>query len=120
MQCFFWVEHREKKVCEGVDGLCWTWWDWAAIPLALTTALIVLTVVYKQLDIGNRLAVILPTIMLAPFPLAAAQTAVGSWAATITGGVWSCILALAAWSRHRILGLSASAALPRPGCGLVS
>ncbi|WP_330332376.1 hypothetical protein OHS33_23475 [Streptomyces sp. NBC_00536] len=97
-----------------MDGLCWTWWDWAAVPLALTTALIVLTVVYKRLaigDIGTRLAVILPTIALAPFPLAAAQTAAGWWAATITGGAWACLLALAAWSRYRILGLSASAAL---------
>ncbi|MEV0410095.1 hypothetical protein AB0I68_04585 [Streptomyces sp. NPDC050448] len=108
---FSWVKHHNDQACEKTDGLCWTWWDWAAIPLTLTTALIILVIVYKQLDIGPRLAVVLPTILLAPFPLLAAQTTVGWWAAAITGGAWSCLLALAAWGRYRILGLSASAAL---------
>ncbi|MER5727872.1 hypothetical protein ABT084_05850 [Streptomyces sp. NPDC002138] len=111
VQFFSWVKHHKDQVCEKTDGLCWTWWDWAAVPLAVTTALIVLMVVYKRLDIGPRLGVILPTILIAPFPLLAAQTTVGWWAATITGGAWSFFLILATWSRYRILGLTASAAL---------
>ncbi|MFD7609123.1 hypothetical protein ACFWAN_54030 [Streptomyces mirabilis] len=106
-----WVKHHSKQACETTDGLCFTWWDLAAIPLTITIALIILIVVYKQLDIRPRLAVIPPTILLAPLPLVAAQTTAGWWAATIAGGAWSCSLALAAWSRYRILGITASATL---------
>ncbi|MER5927646.1 hypothetical protein [Streptomyces mirabilis] len=73
--------------------------------------MIILIIVYKQLDIRPRLAVIPPTILLAPFPLLAAQATAGWWTATITGGTWSCSLALTAWSRYRILGITASATL---------
>ncbi|MFF0401757.1 hypothetical protein ACFYSJ_39545 [Streptomyces sp. NPDC005248] len=106
-----WVKHQSNKVCESIDGLCFTWWDLTAVPLIITIALIILNVVYKQLDIRPRLAVIPPTILLAPLPLVAAQTTAGWWAATIVGGAWSCALALAAWSRHRIVGITASATL---------
>ncbi|MFI5685488.1 hypothetical protein [Streptomyces sp. NPDC051636] len=108
---FSWVKHHSDQACRTTDGLCWTWWDWAAIPLTFTTALITLIIVYKQLDIRPRLAVIPPTILLAPFPLLAAQAIAGWWTAAVTGGAWSCSLALAAWSRYRILGLTASATL---------
>ncbi|MFD7057508.1 hypothetical protein ACFWBS_58030 [Streptomyces mirabilis] len=108
---FSWVRRDSDQACEKTDGLCWTWWDWAAIPLSFTTALIILIIVYKQLDIRPRLAVIPPTILLAPFPLLAAQATAGWWTATITGGTWSCFLALTAWSRYRVLGITASATL---------
>ncbi|MGW8877643.1 hypothetical protein [Streptomyces mirabilis] len=108
---FSWVRRDSDQACEKTDGLCWTWWDWAAIPLSFTTALIILIIVYKQLDIRPRLAVIPPTILLAPFPLLAAQATAGWWTATITGGTWSCSLALTAWSRYRVLGITASATL---------
>ena len=106
-----WVEHRSNQACETTDGLCFTWWDLTAIPLIITIALVVLVVVYKQLGIRPRLAVIPPTILLAPFPFVAAQTTAGWWAVTITGGAWSCALALAAWSRYRILGITAAGTL---------
>ncbi|MFF1340721.1 hypothetical protein ACFVYT_22890 [Streptomyces sp. NPDC058290] len=108
---FVWVTHHGDQACEKTDGLCWTWWDWAAIPLTLTTALIILMIVYKQLGIRPRLAVIPPTILLAPFPLLAGQATAGWWIAAITGGAWSCSLALATSSRYRIRGIAASATL---------
>ncbi|WP_369395568.1 hypothetical protein AB5J72_51485 (plasmid) [Streptomyces sp. CG1] len=108
---FSWVKHHSNQACETTDGLCFTWWDVAVIPLTFATALISLIIVYRQLNIRPRLAVIPPTLLLAPIPLAAAQTSAGWWAATITGGAWASFLALAAWSRYRILGLSAAAAL---------
>jgi hypothetical protein len=108
---FTWVREHNEQACETTDGLCFTWWDVAAIPLAFATALITLIVVYKQLGIRPRLAVIPPTILLAPIPLAAAQAIAGLWAAAITGGAWAAFLALAAWSRYRILGLSGAGAL---------
>ncbi|MEU8591293.1 hypothetical protein AB0C59_30465 [Streptomyces sp. NPDC048664] len=108
---FSWVKNHRDQACETTDGLCYTWWDVAAIPLTFVTALITLIVVYKQLGIRPRLAVIPPTLLLAPIPLAAAQTSAGWWAATLTGGAWASSLALAVWSRYRILGLSAAAAL---------
>ncbi|MEU8976226.1 hypothetical protein AB0D11_44910 [Streptomyces monashensis] len=111
--CFFfsWTKHHSSQACETTDGLCFTWWDVAVIPLTFATALITLLVVYKQLDIRPRLAVIPPTLLLAPIPLAAAQTSAGWWAATLTGSAWASVFALAAWNRYRILGLSAAAAL---------
>ncbi|MER6201444.1 hypothetical protein ABT234_29265 [Streptomyces sp. NPDC001586] len=108
---FSWVERQNAQACETSDGLCWTWWDWAAVPLALTTALIVLMTVYKRLGIGPRAAVVLPTVLLAVFPLAAARADLGWWAAALAGGAWAGSLALAAWDRHRALGLSAAAVL---------
>ncbi|MFJ8310480.1 MULTISPECIES: hypothetical protein [unclassified Streptomyces] len=105
------VKHHNAQACETTDGLCWTWWDWAAIPLTITITLLVLIVVYKRLDIGPRLAVIPPTILLAPLPLVAAQTTAGWWAATITGGAWSCAIALGTWSRYRVFGTTVSATL---------
>lgn len=108
---FSWVRQYSEQACETTDGICFTWWDLAVIPLTYATAVITLIVVYKQLGIRPRLAVIPPTILLAPFPLAAAQTSAGWWAATVAGGAWASFFALAAWSRYRILGLSAAAAL---------
>ncbi|MFG2991692.1 hypothetical protein ACGFZK_20770 [Streptomyces sp. NPDC048257] len=108
---FSWVERHNEQVCETTDGLCWTWWDWAAVPLALTCALIALMAVYERLGIAPRLAVVLPTLALAVFPLAASQTAGGWWAAAVAGGAWSAALAVAAWDRYRTPALSAAAAL---------
>lgn len=106
-----WVGHQNTQACETTDGLCFTWWDLTAIPLIFMTALITLIVIYKQLGIRPRLAVIPPTILLAPFPLTAAEATAGWWAAIITGGAWASLLALGAWSRYRILGLSGAGAV---------
>ncbi|MFE3187116.1 hypothetical protein ACFXKR_40705 [Streptomyces violascens] len=108
---FAWVGHHHDQACKTTDGLCWTWWDWAAIPLTLTLALTVLVVVYKRLGIRPRIAVIPPTLLLAPLPLAAAQTTAGWWATALAGGAWACSLALTTWTRYRIQGVSAAAAL---------
>ncbi|MFB6866186.1 hypothetical protein ACFCZQ_30655 [Streptomyces virginiae] len=108
---FSWVERQDEQACATTEGLCWTWWDWAAVPLTLTVALITLMVVYKRLGITPRLAVVMPTVLLAPLPLAAADTAAGWWAAALVGAAWAGSLALAAWDRHRIPALTASAAL---------
>ncbi|MFE4869160.1 hypothetical protein [Streptomyces sp. NPDC056682] len=105
---FSWVKHHNAQACAATDGLCWTWWDWAAIPLAIAVTLIVLSVVYRRLDIGPRPAVIPLTILLAPLCLVAAQTTAGWWAATITGGVWTGSIPLAAGSRYRTLGIMVS------------
>ncbi|MEU5438287.1 hypothetical protein AB0G73_33725 [Streptomyces sp. NPDC020719] len=110
-QFVFWARHDSAGACEKTDGLCSTWLGLAALPLTVTTSVIILMLVYKQLGIRPRHAVIPPTIVLGPLPLVAAQTAAGWWAAAITGGAWSCFLALAAWDRYRILGLSAAAIL---------
>lgn len=106
-----WVKRHSDKACETTDGICFTWWDVTALPLIIAVALVVLIVVYKRLDIRPRLAVIPPTILLAPLPLSAAQTTAGWWAATAVGAAWAGSVALTAWSRFRVLGLSASAAL---------
>ncbi|RZU18160.1 hypothetical protein [Streptomyces sp. BK239] len=105
------VKHHSEQACATTDGFCFTWWDLTVIPLTFTTALITLLAVYKRLGIRPRLAVIPPTLVLAPIPLAATQTNAGWWAAALTGGAWASLLALAAWSRYRLLGLSAAAAL---------
>ncbi len=106
-----WTRRDSARACEKTDGLCWTWWDLAALPLAFTASAITLILVYKQLGIRPRFAVIPPTIVLGPLPLVAAQTTAGWWAAAITGGAWSCFLALIAWDRYQILGITASATL---------
>ncbi|GHI05272.1 hypothetical protein AQI88_23440 [Streptomyces cellostaticus] len=106
-----WVRQHDDRACATTDSICVTWRGVTAIPLTMTIAVIVLTVVYKRLDIRPRIAVIPPTFLLAPLPLAAAQATAGWWAATLVGGAWSGSFALAAWSRYRILGLTASATL---------
>ncbi|MHB9862281.1 hypothetical protein [Streptomyces sp. YIM S03343] len=116
---FSWVKHHSNQACETTDGICFTWWDVAVIPLTFATALITLIVVYKQLGIRPRLAVIPPTLLLSPFPLTAAQATAGWWAAAITGGAWASFLALAAWSRYRILGLTAAAVLLLASLGVL-
>ncbi|MER5713651.1 hypothetical protein [Streptomyces sp. NPDC002132] len=108
---FAWVNHHSEQACETTDGFCFTWWGLTVVPLTFTTALITLVAVYKRLGIRPRIAVIPPTLVLAPIPLAAAQTNAGWWAAALTGGAWASLLALAAWRRYRVLGLSATAAL---------
>ncbi|MGW2423605.1 hypothetical protein ACWC0C_30865 [Streptomyces sp. NPDC001709] len=106
-----WAGHRSDRICRTTETLCFTGWNLTALPLIFTVSLIVLLVVYKRLGIRPRLAVIPPTLVLAPIPLAAADTAAGWWAVALAGGAWSCSFALAAWSRYRIPALAASAAL---------
>ncbi|MEV5378212.1 hypothetical protein AB0L26_19875 [Streptomyces nondiastaticus] len=110
-QFMSWAEHRSAQACATTDGLCLTWWDFAALPLAFTTALIVLLLVYKRLGIRPRSVVILPTITLAPFPIVVADTTAGWWAVALTGGAWACFIAMAAWSRYRVVGVSVSVVL---------
>ncbi|WP_147267428.1 hypothetical protein [Streptomyces sp. SDr-06] len=106
-----WTRHHNAQTCATTDSLCWTWWDWAALPLSITIALTVLTVVYKPLNIGPRLVVVPLTILLAPFPLAAAQTTAGWWGQTAAGGAWACAVALSAWSCYRVWAVTASVGL---------
>ncbi|MEU8542445.1 hypothetical protein AB0C52_21095 [Streptomyces sp. NPDC048717] len=107
------TDRRHEQSCAAVDGLCRTWWDWAAIPVAFAAALTVLAAVYKVLDISPRIAVITPTVVFAPVLLGVARSTGGMWAATVAGGVWSGCLALATVGdrRHRMAGLPVAAAL---------
>ncbi|MDC0773044.1 hypothetical protein [Streptomyces sp. HD] len=106
-----WVRQYDDRVCATTASICITWRGVSAIPLTMTIAVIVLTVVYKRLGIRPRLAVIPPTFLLAPLPLAAAQSAAGWWAVPLAGAAWAGSLALAAWSRYRIPGVTASGVL---------
>ncbi|MFG2341235.1 hypothetical protein [Streptomyces yangpuensis] len=105
------VDRYDERACATTDGLCWTWWDWASVPLTLMAALLALMAVYKRLDIAPRLAVALPTVLLAPLPLTAAAALADWWGAARAGAAWAGALALATWDRHRIPALAASAAL---------
>ncbi|MFF4020371.1 hypothetical protein [Streptomyces sp. NPDC001843] len=106
-----WAEQRSDRICRTTDSLCFTGWGLTAVPLLFTASLIVLLVVYKRLGIRPRLAVIPPTLVLAPVPLAAAHATAGWWAVALMGGAWSSSFALAAWGRYRIPAVAASAAL---------
>ncbi|MFF9817947.1 hypothetical protein [Streptomyces sp. NPDC014006] len=110
-QTFAWTTRHRSLACAHTDGFCFTWWDVAVVPVTVTAALIVLITVYKALDIGPRLVVVPPTVLLAPLPLVAAETAGGAGAAVVTGGLWCGSFAFAASSRFRVLGLSAAGAL---------
>ncbi|MGW4194519.1 hypothetical protein [Streptomyces sp. NPDC005004] len=103
-------QERAEGTCAS-DGMCITWGNLTALPVVVVTALVVLVVVYKQLDIRPRLAVIPPTLLLAPLPLAAAQTALGGMATAVAGAVWAGALALTAWDRYRALGVTTAAVL---------
>ncbi|MEU2059008.1 hypothetical protein [Streptomyces sp. NPDC013455] len=104
------ARHREQA-CATTDGMCFTWWDVAVLPLLFAVAAVVLALVCKRLGTGPRIAVVPPSLLLAPLPLAAAQSAGGWAAATVAGGAWACSLTLAARDRHRALGLILAAAL---------
>ncbi|MBJ7904068.1 hypothetical protein IF655_12245 [Streptomyces sp. DSM 110735] len=105
------ARERAEGIC-GADGvMCVTWGNLTALPVVIVTALVVLVVVYKRLDIRPRLAVIPPTLLLAPLPLTAAQTVLGGTATAAAGAVWAGALALTAWDRYRVLGLTAGAVL---------
>ncbi|MFE9467785.1 hypothetical protein ACFYNW_29740 [Streptomyces virginiae] len=67
--------------------------------------------VYKRLEIAPRVAVLLPTVLLAPLPLAAADDCRRLVGRHPRGRGWAGSLALAAWDRHRTPALAASAAL---------
>lgn len=107
-----WVHRRSDRICGPDPGvLCFTGWNLTAIPFLFASSLTVLVVVYKGLGIRPRLAVIPPTLILAPILLGAAHATAGWWAVACTGGAWSFSCALAAWSRYRIPALAASAVL---------
>lgn len=106
-----WVDRLDSRECSAVDSVCVTWWGLAFVPLTAVVAVAVLCTVYKALDIRPRLVIVPPTVLLAPVPLAAAQALSGHGAVALTGGLWCSALALGAWRRHRVLALSAAAAL---------
>ncbi|MEU2928995.1 hypothetical protein ABZ636_28670 [Streptomyces sp. NPDC007251] len=106
-----WAEHHSDRLCRTTEGFCFTGWNLTALPLAFAVSLTVLLVVYKLLGIRPRLAVVPPTLVLAPIPLSAAHATADWWAVALAGGAWSYALALAAWSRYRIPALAASAGL---------
>ncbi|WP_018547011.1 hypothetical protein [Streptomyces sp. LaPpAH-108] len=104
------AQGRSEGVCAS-DGPCVTWGNLTALPVVIVTALVVLVVVYKRLGIRPRLAVIPPTLLLAPLPLMAAQTVLGPMATAVAGAVWAGAVALTAWDRYRVLGVTAGAVL---------
>ncbi|MFJ4953041.1 hypothetical protein [Streptomyces sp. NPDC088760] len=106
-----WIDHHNDRSCQSDDMVCITWWGVTAVPLLLVTSAIVLAVVYKRLDIRPRAVIVPPTILLAPVPLVAADTIGDWWGVTLIGGLWTGLLALGAWNRHRIPALTASAAI---------
>ncbi|MCC5480686.1 hypothetical protein [Streptomyces barringtoniae] len=106
-----WAGQHSDRLCRTTDTLCFTGWNLTALPLVFTVSLTVLLVVYKRLGIRPRLAVVPPTLVLAPIPLAAADTTAVWWAVALVGGAWSSSFALAAWSRYQIPALAASAVL---------
>jgi len=108
---YSWTVQHSEQACKEGDGICFTWWDIAVVPLSTITAFVVLAVVYKRLDIRPRSVVVPPTVLLAVVPLHAAQTAVGWWAAALLGGAWACSIALATWARYRALAVVTTAGL---------
>lgn len=105
------AQERAEGTCGADLVMCVTWGNLTALPVIIVTALVVLVVVYKRLGIRPRLAVIPPTLLLAPLPLTAAQTVLGGTATAVAGAVWAGALALTAWDRYRVLGVTAGAVL---------
>ncbi|GHI05015.1 hypothetical protein AQI88_24025 [Streptomyces cellostaticus] len=101
----------DSRTCANAPDFCMTVWPAVSLPVAFAIALVGLVVAYRLLGIRPRLAVIPPTLLLAPFPLDAAESVAGLWPATVAGAVWAAALALTVWRPYRILGLSAAAAL---------
>ena len=101
----------DARVCADETSVCLTPWPVLSFPASLAIALVGLIVAYRLLGIRPGLKVIPPTLLLAPFPLDAALSAVGKWPAVVVGAVWATAVALTAWRPYRILGLSATAAL---------
>lgn len=107
-----WVHRRSDRICRSTpDTLCFTGWNLTAVPLVFAVSLTVLLAVYKWLGIRPRLAVILPTLLLAPILLSAAYATAGWPAVALAGGACSYSFALATWSRYRIPALAASSVL---------
>lgn len=106
-----WADRRDARACANAPDFCMTLWPTLSLPAALVVALVGLTVMYKLLGIRPRLAVVPPTLLLAPFPLAAAMDTAGLWPAVVVGAIWSAALALTVWRPYRILGLSTAATL---------
>ncbi|MFD9004155.1 hypothetical protein ACFV0T_24860 [Streptomyces sp. NPDC059582] len=101
----------DARVCADETSVCLTPLPVLSFPASFAVALVGLIVAYRLLGIRPGLTVIPPTLLLAPFPLNAALSALGKWPAVVVGAVWAAAVALTAWRRYRILGLSAAAAL---------
>ncbi|MFD8218341.1 hypothetical protein ACFV2U_32695 [Streptomyces sp. NPDC059697] len=106
-----WADRYNTRTCAEAPDFCMTLWPVLSFPAAFVIALVGLIVVYRLLGIRPGLAVIPPTLLLAPFPLTAALSTAGLWPATVVGAVWTTALALTVWRPYRILGLSTAATL---------
>ncbi|MFF8023618.1 hypothetical protein ACFZDJ_21390 [Streptomyces sp. NPDC007896] len=101
----------DARVCADETSVCLTPWPVLSFLASFAIALVGLIVAYRLLGIRPGLTVIPPTLLLAPFPLNAALSTVGTWSAVVVGAVWAASVALTAWRPYRILGLSAAATL---------
>jgi hypothetical protein len=101
----------DARVCADETSVCLTPWPVFSFAASFAIALVGLIVAYRLLGIRPGLTVIPPTLLLAPFPLNAALSAVGKWPAVVVGAVWAASVALTAWRPYRILGLSTAATL---------
>ncbi|MFF4509019.1 hypothetical protein [Streptomyces sp. NPDC001401] len=101
----------DTRTCANAPGFCMTVWPDVSLLASFAIALVGLILAYRLLGIHPRLAVIPPTLLLAPLPLDAAESVAGLRPATVAGAVWAAALALTVWRPYRILGLSAAAAL---------
>ncbi|MFD8736694.1 hypothetical protein ACFV06_17510 [Streptomyces sp. NPDC059618] len=106
-----WADRYNTRTCADAPDFCMTLWPVLAIPASFAIALVGLIVVYRLLSIRPGLAVIPPTLLLAPFPLTAALSTAGMWPATAVGAIWTTALALTVWRPYRILGLSTASML---------
>ena len=87
----------DARVCADETSVCLTPWPVLSFPASLAIALVGLIVAYRLLGIRPGLKVIPPTLLLAPFPLDAALSAIGKWPAVVVGAVWATAVALTAW-----------------------
>lgn len=101
----------DTRTCADAPDFCMTVWPAVSVAAAFAIALVVLIVAYRLLDIRPLPVVIPPTLLLAPFPLVAAESVAGFWPAIVAGAVWAAAPALTVCRPYRILGLSAAAAL---------
>ncbi|MEU6541487.1 hypothetical protein [Streptomyces sp. NPDC047000] len=101
----------DAHVCAKETSLCLTPWPVLSFPAAFALALVVLVAAYRLLGIRPGAAVIPPTLLLAPLPIAAARRIAGTGPATVAGAVWAAALVLALWRPYRTLGLSTAGTL---------
>ncbi|MFI2645312.1 hypothetical protein [Streptomyces sp. NPDC018610] len=114
-----WANRYDDRTCAKASDFCMTLAPLLSIPASLAIALVVLIVAYRLLGIRPRLAVVPPTLLLAPFVLVAARTTIGPWPAVLAGAVWAAALVLTLWRPYRALGLSLAGVLLLASLGAV-